>query len=202
LPFVSPPVAALIQLQWLTGMRPAEAVSLRMCDVDTSGEVWLYEPAMHKNRWRNHRRLIPIGPKAQQLIKTFLPGGPAGYPFSPLAAECTRNADRRRERKTPMTLSQAARQAKPRPKRSKRDHYDVDSYRRAITYGIAKAKRHGVLIPHWSPNQLRHSRGTEIRKQFGVEAAQVILGHAKADVTQVFAARDLELAIRVVKQTG
>ena len=39
------------------------------------------------------------------------------------------------------------------------------------------------LIPDWHPNQLRHTRATEVRKQFGLEAAQVVLGHAKADVT-------------------
>ena len=42
-------------------------------------------------------------------------------------------------------------------------------------------------IPRWAPNQPRHAAGTEIRKEYGLEAAQVILGHAKADVTQVYA---------------
>ena len=30
----------------------------------------------------------------------------------------------------------------------------------------------------WHPSQLRHSAATEIRKQFGLEAAQVALGQA------------------------
>ena len=47
-----------------------------------------------------------------------------------------------------------------------------------------------MLLPHWHANQLRHSKATEVRRQFGLEAAQVILGHAKADVTQVYAERD------------
>ena len=54
----------------------------------------------------------------------------------------------------------------------------------------------------WSPNQLRHTRGTEIRAKFGLEAAQVILGHAAADVTQVYAERDAEKARAVAKQIG
>ena len=47
-----------------------------------------------------------------------------------------------------------------------------------------------ALLAYWAPNRLRHTRATEVRKQFGLEAAQVILGHAKADVTQVYAERD------------
>ena len=54
----------------------------------------------------------------------------------------------------------------------------------------------------WSPNQLRHAAGTEVRRQFGLEAAQVVLGHAKADVTQVYAERDQALAAEVMGKIG
>jgi hypothetical protein len=37
---------------------------------------------------------------------------------------------------------------------------------------------------------------------FGLEAAHVILGHAAADVTQIYAERDLDKAIEVAKQVG
>lgn len=54
----------------------------------------------------------------------------------------------------------------------------------------------------WGPNRLRHSRGTEVRKTFGLEAAQVTLGHRKADVTQVYAERNEELGKRVAREAG
>ncbi len=54
----------------------------------------------------------------------------------------------------------------------------------------------------WFPNQLRHSAATEIRKRFGLEAAQTVLGHSKADVTQVYAERDYGLAANVIRQIG
>jgi integrase len=57
-------------------------------------------------------------------------------------------------------------------------------------------------LPIWSPGQLRHSAGTEIRKRFGLEAAQVVLGHSKADVTQVYAERDLAKAEDIMRQVG
>ena len=57
-------------------------------------------------------------------------------------------------------------------------------------------------MSHWAPNQLRHSKATEVRRRFGLEAAQVSLGHAKADVTQVYAERDARLAMEVAKKIG
>ena len=52
------------------------------------------------------------------------------------------------------------------------------------------AERAGV--PHWHPNQLRHTFATEVRRTHGLEAAQAALGHSKADVTQVYAERDFD----------
>jgi integrase len=72
LPFVSPHLAAMIKLQRLTGMRPGELVIIRPCDIDMTGDVWIYEPFDHKNRWRGHRKQIPLGPEAQSLLEPFL----------------------------------------------------------------------------------------------------------------------------------
>jgi integrase len=49
---------------------------------------------------------------------------------------------------------------------------------------------------------LRHTAATLIRKEFGLEAAQVILGHTAADVTQVYAERDLAKGLSVAKLIG
>jgi integrase len=54
----------------------------------------------------------------------------------------------------------------------------------------------------WHPNQLRHAHGTEVRKRFGLEAAQAALGHDHADVTQVYAERNTDLAKRVAREIG
>ena len=88
-----------------------------------------------------------------------------------------------------------------------RDHYDVDSYRRSIKYGIRKVNKLRLTtnqdpIPEWFPLQLRHSRATELNELYGIEAAAVSLGHAHADVTKVYAERNLKLAIEVARKTG
>lgn len=54
----------------------------------------------------------------------------------------------------------------------------------------------------WAPNQLRHAKATDVRKRFGLEAAQVILGHAAANVTQIYAERDAEKGREVARISG
>lgn len=54
----------------------------------------------------------------------------------------------------------------------------------------------------WAPNQLRHTRATEIRRQAGIEGAQVALGHSDAQVTQIYAERDMKLAEQIARETG
>jgi integrase len=93
--------------------------------------------------------------------------------------------------------------------RRPRDRYDTASYRHAITRAVdaLNAERlheepAAAKIDDWSPNQLRHTAATEIRKKFGLEAAQVVLGHSTADITQVYAERNQKLAAEVIRQIG
>jgi hypothetical protein len=43
---------------------------------------------------------------------------------------------------------------------------------------------------------------TRTRKVYGLEAAQVLLGHSRADITQVYAERDNSLAVRLATEIG
>ena len=57
-------------------------------------------------------------------------------------------------------------------------------------------------ISVWTPHRLRHNAATRVRRDFGLEAAQVILGHARADVTQLYAETDRSRAIEVAVLDG
>lgn len=197
LPFVSRQVAAMINLQRLTGARPGEVIQLRPCDIERDGNVWIFRPSRHKTKYRGREREIYLGPQAQKVLAPFLDRDEDSYCFSPAEAEAERNATRRQNRKTPMTPSQRMRVPLAHPGRPKRDRYDVNSYRRAINYGI---KTSGVTA--WHPNQLRHSCATKTRKAFGLDAAQLILGHKQCDVTQVYADLDRDKAIEIVARCG
>jgi integrase len=54
----------------------------------------------------------------------------------------------------------------------------------------------------WHPNQLRHSAATAIRRRYGAEAAQAVLGHAELSTTEIYAERSLEAARQIMKEIG
>lgn len=77
------------------------------------------------------------------------------------------------------------------------ERYYPGVYRRAVHRACGKAK-----VSQWSPNQLRHAAATEVRRRFGLEGAQVILCDAKADITQIYAERDLAKGVEVARRIG
>ena len=212
LPHVPVVVSDMVRFQRLTGCRPGEVCQLRPCDVHRSGEVWTYRPGSHKTEHHDRERIIYVGPKAQQVLLPYLLRDAQASCFSPAESEAKRHEEQRARRRTRVQPSQQHRR-KARPTTAPRTCYTKDSYNRAITRGVDKANARRkeeaadmgiepMLLPHWHPNQLRHSKATEIRREFGLEAAQVILGHAKADVTQVYAERDARLAVEVARKIG
>jgi integrase len=196
LPHVLPPVRAMVQLQRLTGARPGEVCLLRACHIDMIGPVWLYRPPTHKTRHRGKDRVIALGPRAQEIVRPFLKLDLQAYLFSPAEAMAAKRAGMRAARKTKVQPSQLNRR-KARPVKRPGERYTTAAYDHAIYSGCDRAG-----IPRWHAHQLRHSHATEVRRQFGLEAAQVTLGHAQANVTEVYAERDLALALKVAAAIG
>jgi len=205
----------MIRLQMFTGMRPGEVVALRPCDVDHSGPVWVYEPAAHKTEHHGRRRRIYLGPKAQRVLAPFLEGrSPFVCCFSSAEAEAERRAKVSAQRTTPLSCgNRPGTNRKSRPRKSPRDHYDVNSYRRAIDYACRKAfpPPNGIdeaALKVWRkahrfhPHQLRHNAATFLAREYGIEAAQVVLGHATLSVTQVYAERDFAKAAAIMAEVG
>lgn len=230
--FLPEVVAAMVDFQRLTGCRPSEVCDLRPADIDRRGaRVWRYTPASHKTQHHGKGRVIMIGPKAQEVLQAFLAREPKLYCFRPIDSEVKRRAAKSAARKTPMNAGNSAgsnRRAKP--KRQPGEKYSTAEYRKAIwracdqAWPVPKqlARRKGenetrwrqrlgekwseVLQwrrdHRWSPNQLRHTAATKIRDEYGLEAAQVVLGHSSADTTQIYAERDLTLAAKVAQDLG
>jgi integrase len=197
LPYVGRHVRGLIRFQMLTGCRPGEACALRACDITTGEGVWLYRPAVHKLSYRGANRIIVIGPMGQELVNQFLTSRLTDYLFSPARAVTERSAERRAKRRTPVQPSQVNRPRKCRPRRTAGEKYSAESYGRAVARACRRAG-----IASWHPNMLRHAYATNVRARFGLEGAQVVLGHAKATTTEIYAERDLSLAARVAAAVG
>jgi integrase len=212
LKFLPPVVADMVRLQRLTGMRSGNLVTLRAAEIDRSGGVWVYEPARHKTQHHKRRLQILIGPQGQVLLRPYLDRGGEEFLFCPAEAEAWRARQRRLNplpRKTtafPCEVKRLKREKQARKRRPRvrppGPHYTTHSYRRVIAYAVEKANAAGNPVPNWHPHQLRHSRATEVRRDFGIEGAQVVLGHARASITEVYAERDLEFAKRIARKTG
>jgi integrase len=86
---------------------------------------------------------------------------------------------------------------KRKPKKAPGDRYSTSAYACAIAKACIKAG-----VPHWHPNQLRHTKGTEIRKVAGLDAARAILGHRSPAVTEIYAELDQEKANEVMAEMG
>src|SRR5262249_13073729 len=55
---------------------------------------------------------------------------------------------------------------------------------------------------HWAPNQLRHTKATEIRREHGLDAARAVLGHTSPAITEHYAELDAEQAAAVMELLG
>ncbi|MCA9032107.1 MAG: site-specific integrase, partial [Planctomycetaceae bacterium] len=120
-----------------------------------------------------------------------------------------RTSHPRKQRTTPVYPSELKAREKAKEARRKRsskrpkgDHYTTQSYWKALQYGFVKAEKAGSEIVRWHPHQLRHSRGTDLRKKYGVEASRVSLGHARLEATEIYAERNLQMAIEIAKEAG
>jgi integrase len=199
LPYLVPTIAAVVRLQWWSGMRPAEVLALTRRQLDMSGPTWLYRLEKHKGSWRGRERVVAFGPNAQEVLRARLRLEPDLPIFSGRDAW-----NERRER------LRAARQSPPTKQTRERDELGdvhaanvdeqitVDEYRRAIHRACDDAG-----VPRWSPHRLRHAAGTRIAKEAGIEAVRAILGHADVMTSRRYAhGADVAIAASTAARLG
>ena len=212
IPFLPPQVAAMVQIQPLIGARETEMCMMRPCAIlDRDKPVWKYQidpnlvdqevaptsrsANLHKTARSNSgsgnakTKTLPIGPRAQALLRPWLRKDASEFIFQPCEAREAMLAKRRERRVTPLYPSHQRHQAqkkKTSPKRAPKDHYDCRSYAKAIARAAKKAG-----VPHWHPHQLKHSCGTRIREAYGIEAAQAFMGHDSLSAAEIYAEKNL-----------
>ncbi len=117
--------------------------------------------------------------------------GVGKFLFSPREAEAERRA-----------RAETHRRPNQKPTKRKTDRrlgetYTPVAYRRAIERACEAAD-----VPRWTPHRLRHNAATTIRHEYGIEAAQLILGHANGAITEIYAERDRAKALSIVAEIG
>jgi integrase len=204
-PHCPAPVAAMLRLQALTGMRSGEVRVMRTMDVNTSDPAcWEYRPGSdagpngrHKNAWRGQQRAVFLGPRAIEVLRPWLRDEePAAYLFSPRRWVEQRRAERKAARKSKPTPSQLARKRRACPERAPAELYSEDSYPKAVARACKAA---GAVF---NPYALRHGFKETVERAEGSEAARVALGQKSIAATTHYGRLDLERAAGVAKRRG
>ncbi len=186
---LSPVLKAMLRVQVATGMRPSEVCKMRPIDIDRSGSVWMFRPAKHKTAGRGKVKAVPIVGDAREAITDYLQRDPQAYCFSPAESVAWWQAQKRADRKSKVQPSQVSR-AKEAPRKAPGVQFDSHAYRQSIQRAASRAG-----VPSWHPYQLRHLAGTVVRDALGIEAAQALLGHSHAAMTEHYAKQSEAKAI-------
>jgi integrase len=174
LPYLSPVVAAMVQVQHWALMRPNEVCRMCVGDIDKKRKdgIWIYCPPEHKTVWRNDTRKVPLGKPEQVLIAPYLVGKTAEQ-----AVFCTR----RDEQYIPETYRGVITRAIVRANRSLPDDQK---------------------IPHWTPYQLRHTGITELVEENdgNLDIARATAGQKTISVTHGYNHADHNIAVKQAKK--
>lgn len=229
LPHLPPAVADMVRIQRLTGCRPGEVRIMRPCDVQRFTvadrplplfaaaerelpaprelDVWEYRPARHKTEHRGGRRIILIGPRAQEILRPYLLrlafAPPTSYVFTTARGDCFSKDRYVRE------LARACEAAFEMPaelrERALRTAKQLVADNE-LTAAELEARREAAAVWRaqycWAPNQLRHAAGTQIRQRFDLDASRTVLGHKHQNTTEIYAERDLAKARAIMREVG
>lgn len=198
IPHMPTMIQAMVKLQRLTGMRPSETCCMKPMELDEHSGVLLYRPGQHKTKHKGKSRVIVIGPQGRLLLAPYLDANES-YVFSPIKSIKLEMSRRGVKRSVPKTVG---------------EHYTNDSFRRAIHRACELAfpypknattaeKAEWRKVYWWSPNQLRHSLATEVRAvERDLESVAAVLGHSNVSTSEIYAERNLKLAIEVMQKIG
>ncbi len=162
--------------------------------IDRSSDVWEIHLVKHKNAWRGKQRVLFVGEEGQAILEPFLTRFPDEYCFKPLEALRSR-----KERTTPMNQGNRAGYGGNRTlktSRRVRPCYSTATYGRAIR----RACEANGIEP-WAPNQVRKAYATSVRREHGIEAASVSLGHANLNTTEIYAEATFDKAREVARRS-
>lgn len=212
LPHLPPVIADAVRLQRLTGARGDELLRLRQVDI---GPDWTARLTRHKTASRGKRRTIIFGPRARGILARLL--SPTTDPDRHIFAYA---GLRRESRVTPAVyrraIARACEAAFPPPLGLARRRVPARGRKAGSERWETIREWQARLGPdrwaelqawrddhHWHPHQLRHTAATGIAAEHGLVAAQLVLGHASARVTDaVYAERDLTEQRRIMEEMG
>ncbi len=184
-----PMLADVVHLLRMTGARPSEVLNLTPGHiVVTDDTLWTAPLSKHKNSKRGKYRELQFGAKGIAILRKYMLRPSDAPMFPPLEALKQRNEGKKHRHQPPLP---------PATDRTLNAVYSYKSLRNAIVDAANKAG-----VTPWCPYALRHTRGTEVHRQFGGDAARVSLGHSDIETTKIYIEPDIELARKIARETA
>jgi len=171
---------SIVLFQLYCGLRPGEALSARIRDLDTSSSPWLYLPESHKNSWRDNHLIKGVPEIAQNAVQWLLYRRGGSLIF-----------DSRLPYRGRLRASTGA------PVQESPGLYTTPKYHRFVRRAVDRARKAGMDLEYWSPNQLRHSIATFVSNHLGAQTSSLWLGHADLKTTNIY----LESQIEEIQKT-
>jgi integrase len=169
---LSPQLVAMVQLLLHSGMRVGELLAMTADAIDIQADPWRYTPTEHKTAHHGIVRVIVLGPRARATLAPWLDPGEP-WLFPTVAA------------------------ARPIWRSRTGAPITANNFRRRVQRAAAAAG-----VPTWTPLQLRHTAATRVRRHLGLETARAVLGHTIATTTEIYAERDVQLAVDAMQLLG
>ena len=210
-PFVSKLIWDIISLQYLCGMRPSEALKMRLWELDRShyGEhqVWLYAPRTHKTAWKGYDREVVLGDRAIAILRPYVelmeqeahPRGLDSWDYF-----FTARTGYKLWRKIESSRFHRAfcrYQFTPNEIRFCDGPIHRGWYCQSISNAIERAIESGIDMPRWSPHQLRHARSTFVDNLYGPTGFEALTGD-RVTQRKVYVHGRRQLAMRIAKEVG
>ncbi len=165
--------------------------------------IWIYRPEGHKTEHHGIERRVYIGPKAQEILRPYLDRPPEAFCF---------DRGTNQKRYAPGSYAQAIQRGLKRLAKSLGHKPPKPPFAKNAKPGQKPRRRKGwvpprswfesVGAPYWTPNQIRHTKATELEATFDPDAARVVLGHGDQRTTRIYAERDFARAEEVARQIG
>lgn len=209
LPQLSSRLRAMAQIQFLCGSRPAEVCAIRGREIHQAGSVrigrssiqvpagvWLWMPP-HKTQRLEKLVVYTMGPQAQAIVAPWLRDNPDEHLFQPREQRVEQYAALRTD-ESPAAVQRREKRKQRRPgTRYARSAWTTDSYDKSIAAAAKRAK-----VPHWSPNQLRHSFVSRTTALSNLLTASAAVSHSSPDVTLMYLDRQIQEVAKLAAKHG
>ena len=181
--------------------------------IDCSDDIWVYFVDSHKTKHHGKVRIVPLNKSCQSFLERYRDTPPDDIIFSPKRTMREKAERQARERKTRVQPSQLRRKVykQVRGENLVNESYSKYSYRTCVQRGVERynkaeekaakeENRTPVLLPMWTPYQLRHTNASHVANVLSIEEARKLLGHSNAAVTQLYVHENVQTLKEIARK--